>query len=139
MYNDILVPTDGSEGAEKAAEHAVELAEKFDAELHFINIVDIRAASSGDMWVNVLGQLEEAGKDAVDELEEKTDLDAHTEVLKGNPSSEIVSYAEENGVDLIVMGTQGRTGLDRILVGSTAEKVVRTSPVPVMTVRSERE
>jgi nucleotide-binding universal stress UspA family protein len=58
-------------------------------------------------------------------------------LLEGHPSSEIIDFAENNDIDLIVMGTLGKTGLDRFLMGSVAEKVVRNSKVPVMVVRSE--
>jgi nucleotide-binding universal stress UspA family protein len=137
MYNRILLPTDGSEGAKRAVEHALELAEKFDAELHVLNVVDVRSKSTADMWTDVLGELEDAGKEIAEEIVEEADergIDAKPEVIKGVPSREIVSHAEEDDVDLIVMGTHGRTGLDRVLVGSVAEKVVRTANVPVMTV-----
>ena len=137
MYNRILLPTDGSEGADKAVEHALSLAEKYDAELHVLNVVDVRSQSTTDMWTNVIGELEEAGEelteDIVEEAEERG-IDAKPEVIKGIPSREIVSHADEDDIDLIVMGTHGRTGLNRVLVGSVAEKVVRTADMPVMTV-----
>ena len=138
MYDRILFPTDGSKGAEKAVEHALSLAEKYDAELYVLNVVDIRSQSTADVWNNVLGELEEAGREITEEIVESAkdeSIEVNSEVIKGIPSKEIVSYAEENDVDLIVMGTHGRTGLDRVLMGSVAEKVVRTADSPVMTVR----
>jgi nucleotide-binding universal stress UspA family protein len=60
-----------------------------------------------------------------------------TQVVEGNPSEEILAYATEHGIDLITMGTHGRSGLDRVVMGSVAERVVRRSSVPVLTVRGE--
>jgi nucleotide-binding universal stress UspA family protein len=136
MYDRILLPTDGSEGAEKAVEHALSLAEKYDAEILFLNVVDVRAQNTMDMWADVLGHMEESGKELTRDMVDRADengVEADAEVVRGVPSREIVSRTEDD-VDLVVMGTHGRTGLDRILVGSVAEKVVRTSEVPVMTV-----
>ena len=137
MYNKILLPTDGSEGSEAPLEHALSIAEKYDAELHVIFVADIRVDSSSDIWANVLGQLEEVGDEATDKLVEKirdSDFEVSKEVIRGIPHKEINSYAEENDIDLITVGTHGRTGMDRILLGSVTEKIVRTSEIPVLTV-----
>lgn len=141
MYNTILLPTDGSKGAEKAVEHALSLAEEYDAELHVLNVVDISSQSTTDMWTNVLGELEKKGEELTQEVVAKAEergIDASAEVINGVPSREIVNRADEEDADLMVMGTHGRTGLDRLLIGSVAEKVVRTAEVPVMTVREEK-
>lgn len=137
MYNKILVPTDGSEGAEISVEHAIEIADKFDAEVHVLYVVDIRAKTAGDVWANMIGRFHDIGEEATDEIGgmvEERGLNSVKQVLEGVPHQEINNYAEENDIDMIVMGTHGRTGLDRVLLGSTTEKVVRTSEVPVMTV-----
>lgn len=137
MYNKILVPTDGSEGAEVSVEHAIEIAEKFDAEIHVLYVVDVRAKTTGDVWANMLGRFEEIGENATDEISNKIKergLNAVKEVTEGIPHQEINRYVGENDIDLVIMGTHGRSGLDRVLLGSTTEKVVRTSEVPVMTV-----
>ncbi|TKX83377.1 universal stress protein, partial [Halorubrum sp. SS5] len=69
------------------------------------------------------------------ELAADRDVDVETAVVEGSPSREIITHAEEAGCDLVVMGTHGRGGIDRLLLGSVAEKVVRGSSVPVLTVR----
>ncbi|MEF8880207.1 MAG: universal stress protein [Candidatus Nanohaloarchaea archaeon] len=140
MYNEILVPTDGSEGSEVALEHAIEIAQKFDARVHALYIIDIRARTTGDMWASLVGQFREIGENATESIADRIKdqgLDAVREVTEGIPHKGVNNYVDENDIDLVVMGTQGRTGLDRVLVGSTTEKVIRTSEVPVMTVRKE--
>ncbi|MFB6159184.1 MAG: universal stress protein [Candidatus Nanohalobium sp.] len=140
MYDKILVPTDGSEGAEVAVEHAIDLAKKYDAELHAVYVVDVRAGSAADMWANLLSEFEEIGEEATEGIKTRAreaGVKAVAEVVRGIPHREINDYAGENSVDLIVMGTHGRSGLDRILLGSVTEKVVRTSEIPVLTVGRE--
>jgi len=139
MYNKILVPTDGSEGSEVALEHARSLAEKYDSEVHILYVADVRTHNTGDIVHNIVGELEKIGEESVKSLKKELDSDSNvvTEVIKGIPHREITDYANEKEIDLIVMGTHGRTGLDRILLGSVTEKVVRTSKVPVMTVGRE--
>jgi nucleotide-binding universal stress UspA family protein len=137
MYNKILLPTDGSEGSEAALEHALDLAGKYDAELHILFVADIRVDSPNDIWANVLGQLEEIGEEATSEIAKKVeenDIEVVKEVMRGIPYKKINSYTEENDIDLIAMGTHGRTGVDRLLIGSVTEKVIRTSEKPVLTV-----
>lgn len=140
MYDKILVPTDGSEGAEVALDHAIDIAEKYGAEIHALYVVDLRADSTSDLVSNLLGQFEEIGEKATASMKEDIEsagLEARSEVVRGIPHKEINSYVNENGIDLVVIGTHGRTGLDRVLLGSVTEKVVRTSKVPVMTVGRE--
>ncbi len=137
MYDKILLPTDGSKGSEIALEHALDLAEKYGAEIHVLFVADVRVDSTTDMWANVLGQLEEIGEDAVNEVAEKVeeaDIEVVKEVVRGVPHKEINNYAAENNLDLITMGTHGRTGVDRLLIGSVTEKIIRTSQIPVLTV-----
>ncbi|MFB6144561.1 MAG: universal stress protein [Candidatus Nanohaloarchaea archaeon] len=141
MYDKILIPTDGSEKAEVAAGHAAELAEKHDAELHALYVVDVGVESSVDAVDELMSELEEA-----EELDEKAEEalnsvkerfpDAVGSVEYGKPYREIHDYVEENDIDLVVMGTRGRKGLERILLGSVTEKVLRSSDVPVLTVRN---
>lgn len=140
MYSKILLPTDGSEGAEVAVDHALGLAEKYGAEIHILYVADIRINSTADIWVNLLGELEEIGRKATEKISDKaeeTGIESFTEVIRGIPHEEINLYSEENNIDLIVMGTHGRTGLDRILLGSVTEKIIRTSGIPVLTVGRE--
>ena len=143
MYDNILIPTDGSEGTELAMDHALDLAETYDATVHALFVVDTGYLYSGIEdspvnWDAVLSELEEDGKRAVnDAFEQAADrgIDLNRELLQSsNIHKAILEYAGENDVDLIVMGTHGRTGFDRYLLGSVTEKVVRTSKIPVLTV-----
>ncbi|MDQ2053872.1 universal stress protein [Halobellus sp. H-GB7] len=140
MYDKILVPTDGSAATEGAVEHAIELAKQYDATVHALYVVDTGAYSSLEMGSDiVIEALQEEGNTAVEEVEERGEeagVDVVTTVETGIAHRVIVDYVAEEGIDLVVMGTHGRTGVGRFLLGSVAEKVVRTADAPVMTVRS---
>ncbi|QCJ48069.1 universal stress protein [Haloprofundus sp. MHR1] len=139
MYDRILLPTDGSEAAEAAAPDAFELAETYGAEIHVLYVVDTRTLATVDLGAErVLTMLEEEGDAAVERLRSRAEdagLDVVTAVESGSPASIIVDYSEDHDVDLVVMATHGRRGLDRYLLGSVAERVVRGSDAPVLTVR----
>lgn len=142
MYDRILVPTDGSPEVDPVIEHAAELASVHDAELHAIYVVNDAgyAGLPTDSTIEGLGSmLSEQGEEALNRAEGRAgDATVERVLAEGSPSSEIVDYAETENCDLIVMGTHGRGGIDRLLLGSVAERVVRTSSVPVLTVRVER-
>ena len=139
----ILFPTDFSEPAKEAQKYATTLAEKFGAELHALNVVPeviLPATDSYTVWT-----LPEGGMKAQIELAEKqltTELgpewtqkrQAVCKVVVGFPVEEIMQYAKDQDVDLIVVGTHGHTGLSHLLLGSVAEKLVRMSTCPVLTV-----
>lgn len=141
MYDDILLPTDGSEGIEAAATHAGVLAERFDGTVHVLSVVDTRnrfesptSGLSTEAWERAERERADHAIDhTVDAL--PTDLPVETSVVEGIPRGEILEYIDDAGMDMVVMGTHGRTGLDHYLIGSVAEKVVRRAPVPVVTVR----
>jgi nucleotide-binding universal stress UspA family protein len=141
MYDQILVPTDGSSGVERAVEHAVSLAAIHDATVHALYVVNTASYSSMPMetsWEHVRDMLSDEGERAIErvrELADGEDVPVKTVVVDGSPSKEIVQYAEREDCDLVVMGTHGRGGIDRLLLGSVAERVVRASEVPVLTVR----
>ncbi len=139
MYDDILIPTDGSDGALKAFEHALELAEMYDSTVHLLYVVEpIHTADVGTE--QVLDAMRAEGERSLKELADRAEpngVEAVTEVRIGSPHREILEYADEEGMDLIVMGTHGRTGLSRHLLGSVTEKVVRISETPVLTVRRD--
>ncbi|WP_254537944.1 universal stress protein [Halomarina litorea] len=141
MYHDILVPTDGSDGARVAVDHALDLATTFDARLHALYVVNPMYAS--DLAVErVIDALTDVGERATDDIADRAraaGVECVTRVERGPAYRRIVEYVENNDVDLVVMGTHGRTGLDRYLLGSVTEKVVRLSPVPVLTVRMTDE
>ncbi|MGB9964328.1 universal stress protein [Halobacterium sp. CBA1126] len=143
MYDDVLLPTDGSDGTAAAAEHAAALARAYDATVHVLAVADERnrfetpsAGLAADAWAEgERERAERAAEETVAALPE--DVAVERAVVEGIPHDAIVDYVEDAAVDVVVMGTHGRTGLDHYLVGSVAEKVVRTSPAPVMTVRIE--
>jgi nucleotide-binding universal stress UspA family protein len=141
MYDRILVPTDGSPEVDTVIDHAAGLAAAHDADLHAVYVVNTAgyaglpgdgAVGGLDVMMNEQGEtaLDRAAEHAGDRLDERA-------LVEGTPSTEIVDYADEANCDLIVMGTHGRGGIDRLLLGSVAERVVRTSSVPVLTVRVE--
>ncbi|MEF8936651.1 universal stress protein [Halobacteriaceae archaeon SHR40] len=139
MYDNILLPTDGSESMDSVLDHAIELATVHDATLHALYVANTASLSDLPMessWENVSAALRKQGEDAIKTVEEKAgDLLVETTILEGSPSREIVDYAEENDIDVVVMGTHGRSGVDRLLLGSVAERVLRSSPVPVLAIR----
>ena len=143
MYEEILVPTDGSEGSKRAVEEAAELAAAFDAVLHVLYVVETRALPMDVDTGEILTELEAEGKQAIDEVVETADAAgvSTTEAVvgRGTPHRAILDYSDQHDVDLVVMGTHGRTGLNRFLLGSVTEKVVRASDVPVLTVRTSGE
>ena len=142
MYDHILVPTDGSEHSDRAVDHAKLLAEAFDATLHLFRVVDIEATagpfSAGGVDDGYVEQHTADEREALAEqqatLSESIQVEAT--VTTGNPANEILEHVRENDIDLIVMGTHGRSGLRRYLTGSVAERVLRLAPVPVLTVRA---
>ena len=137
MYETILVPTDGSEAVDDAVERALDLARQYGATIHALYVVQpVYTVDGGfDRIYDALEATGEAATRDVADRAEAAGVDAVTEVSLGSPHREILDYAAENDVDLIVMGTHGRTGLDRYLLGSVTEKVVRLADVPVLTVR----
>ena len=140
MYERILVPTDGSTATGSAIDHAVELARTHDATLHALYVVDVGAYSSLEVGAEVVADgLESEGQSAVDAVADRVadaGVDVETAVETGVVHRAIVEYVADNDIDLVVMGTHGRTGVGRFLLGSVAEKVVRTAAAPVLTVRS---
>lgn len=135
MYDDVLVPTDGSEGVEQAVTHASAIADRFDATVHTVHVIQTPDAAD-QLDESVVERLERAGREAVEAVAEQADGagDVESAVLEGVPSEEIVGYAVDQGIDVVVMSTAGRTGTEREMVGSVTEAVVRQSAVPVLTV-----
>ena len=146
MYEHVLLPTDGSEPAAAAAWHALGIAGKYDATLHAIFAID-----TGTSWLTVskdevhdalweLGQ--ETSEDVLRDVQTaavEADVELVTDVLEGPADERIVEYAGEFGIDLIVMGTHGRAGLEHRLLGSVTERVIRGTAIPVMTVTAQSE
>ena len=139
----ILFPTDFSEGSDNAVLYPIDLAKQYNATLFIIHIVYDVIQTTG--WDVPHLPLEQLDKDLTEGSERQLD-EFCTEVIHGVdkvekrtimgvPHQEIVQFAEDEKIDLVVIGTHGRTGLDRALFGSTAERVVRMAPCPVLSVR----
>jgi nucleotide-binding universal stress UspA family protein len=143
VYDEILVPTDGSAAAERAIEHAVDLAGRYDARIHAFYVVDTSAyAALEGAGTAVVDALEEQGTEAVDrviEAAEDAGVPVERVVREGSPHRNILEYIDEADIDLVVMGTHGRQGIDRYLLGSVTERVVRSAPVPVLTIRMDED
>ena len=144
MYDRILVPTDGSVGSLGVLDHALRLAEAHGATVHGLYVVNTASYASFSMetaWEGIGDMLRDEGEGALEAVRERAEaagVPVETAMLEGSPSREIVRYAEDHDCDLVVMGTHGRGGIDRLLLGSVAERVVRASEVPVLTVRVSR-
>jgi nucleotide-binding universal stress UspA family protein len=140
MYEDILLPFDGSDGAAEVLHHAAEIAHWADATIHVLFVADTTRDSVTVVDTQVVDTLVREGEDTVEEAEKTLrtlGVDYSSDVVQGNPAPTIVEYAEQYGHDLIVMPTHGREGISRFLVGSVTEKVVRLSSVPVLTARMQ--
>jgi nucleotide-binding universal stress UspA family protein len=139
----ILFPTDFSEGSSQALQYAVDLTKKYGAKLYVVHVIYDIAKATGwyvphvsmdqmykDIQEGAKKELEKFGVEALGEVKniERT-------VLTGVPHEELMNFAKKNKIDLIIMGTHGRKGIDRILFGSTAAQIVRFAPCPVLTVR----
>lgn len=139
MYDHILLPTDGSDKMTTVVDHAVSLAETHDAELHALYVVNTASLSDLPMdssWEGISQALKREGEHALSQVQERaSDVELTTQMVDGSPAREIIQYATEADCDIIVMGTHGRSGFDRLLLGSVAERVVRSSEVPVLTIR----
>jgi len=146
MYETILLPTDGSDESLRALDHAIDLAETYDAVLHALYVVDI-GYRYGDMdgatidWEPITAALRREGDRTIETVEQRADRNGVAFVGAIREARAIhraiLEYAAENEADVIVMGTHGRRGVDRWLLGSVTERIVRTADVPVLTVRGE--
>lgn len=141
MYDAILVPTDGSDGTDPAVEHGLTLAADYGATLHAVYVVDKRLylAADGDEQTELVASMEAEGEEALAAIVERAEaagVDVVTQLLEGVPYRDLLAYAEDADIDLVVMGTHGRTGPDRLAnLGSTTERVVKQASMPVLTVR----
>ena len=137
MYDRILVPTDGSDAADRALDLAGAVADAHDAELHVLYVADTNQPSLSRIQGQVVDALETEGERIVREGKERvrgSGVDVTTDVVQGGPSRTILDYVDDRGVGLVVMGTRGERDVERLLLGSVTERVVRSSPVPVLAV-----
>ena len=134
----ILVPVDFSETSEAALKYGVALARAFGSQLYLLHVPEHPGeAAEAEYPIGLFETMQTAAHDRLGHLlteEETRELHPVYKMHIGTPCEEIVSFAREREIDLIVMGTHGRTGIARVLIGSVAEKVVRKAPCPVLTV-----
>lgn len=137
MFDTVVVATDGSESVERTVTVALDLAERFDAAVHALYVVDAGEidASPQELREDLRTALETSGDAALAAVQERTDRQVVTAVRRGRPAPEVCEYAREHDADLVAAGTRGRHGEHAFLLGSVAEGLVRTCPVPVLTVR----
>jgi len=145
LFRKIMVATDGSEQVRKAVDLAIEIAQLSDAKLYAVYVVALGGyaitPTKDTEWEKaVREQLITEGKEATNYVENTgrvANIEVESIILEGSPAEELVDFAEKNDIDLIVMGTQGKTGILRFLIGSVAENVVRYSKKTVLVVRGE--
>jgi len=138
MYDNILIPTDGSKESEVAVDHGIELAKVFDAKVHALYVIETQATYilTTQLGDEEMEEYREYGEGVVSDLANRAveqGLDATGVIKTGKISEEIVEYADDNDIDLIVMGRRGRGSIEQYL-GSNSEKVVRRSEIPVTVV-----
>jgi nucleotide-binding universal stress UspA family protein len=138
-YKEILVPTDGSDYSFKAGEHAVYLAKALGAKIYILNVVDTDLAfHSGIHYSEELCEMQKSGNEATGKLKQLCDrsgIPAEEIIAKGKPADVIVFMAEKTGADCIVIGSLGMSAIERVLIGSVSDKVVRHAKCPVLVVR----
>jgi nucleotide-binding universal stress UspA family protein len=140
VYDRILFPTDGSDAAEAVLEHVLDLAVGANASLHVLNVADTNRDSVATIDGTVVDVLEEEGEKIVEAAADRArerSVAVETEVLQGDPYRTILDYADRRDIDLIAMPARSRNVLDRFLLGSVTERVVRRSDVPVLTMRPD--
>lgn len=140
----ILCPTDFSEFSDRAIRYACELAETFHADVHLLNVVqgyNAVAPGTGETFAPFTDWLPELRRQSQEQLDKlpgtewASKVQVHRAIQVGAPIDEIVKYAKEHNIDLIIQGTHGRRGIKHMLLGSVAENIVRYAPCPVLTVR----
>lgn len=148
MSEQILLPTDGERGVDRAVEYAVDLAETLDATLHALYVVDetVYTAYSGDEFVQEhegpQAALEEVGEHALDDIAgaaREADVDVERSMRYGRPEDEIVEQADEIDADHIIMGSKTKSGDYRQLLGSVSERVLKLTDRPVTVVKTPHE
>ena len=139
LFEKILVATDGSDKNKPAVEDALRIGRECGSAVHAVFVIDSSifesapgAAAAGDSWNLMQGE----AASVLGRVKEKAaGVNLETVILEGKPAAEIVKYAGEQKIDLIVIGTQGKKGIERLLLGSVAEIVVRSAPCRVLVVK----
>ncbi len=131
MFKTIMVPSDGSQFALKAEEVAISIARKFQGKLVVVHIID-------EKLINPFEVLEEEGKSILEKAAlkgEKQGVQVDQVLIVGSPTHDMSKIVEKTGADLVVIGTHGKTGLKKILLGSVAENTLKTVNIPVLLVK----
>ncbi|WP_394741924.1 universal stress protein [Natronococcus roseus] len=145
MYDRILVPTDGSEYAEDAAERAFDLAETTDAAVHVVCVVEqgplgsVRLPGDDASAADAFAERAEEFVARLAERARERGLEVETEIREGVPVRELLDYADEVDADAVVMGTRGRGGVSRMMLGSVTDGVIREGDVDVLVVGEDQE
>lgn len=140
LYHDVLIPTDGSAAAEAAVDHAIAVADAEGATVHALFVIDVRITMAADDGTrdDLSESLRQEGEKAVEAVATRaaeTGLDAKTSVSRGTPWKEVLEYADREAVDLIAIGTTGKSPREkRMGLGSVSERVVDDATVPVLVV-----
>lgn len=142
----ILVPTDFSDFADQALEYATQLAKAFQARLTVLHVIQLAPMAMGDIGAaSVVPYLEAVETEVQKQMQailnqlQQAGLQGETAISQGVPVQIIVETAKNQGIDLIVMGTHGRTGITHALIGSVADRVMRLAPCPVLVTRGTTE
>ncbi|MGV8143959.1 MAG: universal stress protein [Methanothermobacter sp.] len=131
MFNKIMVPTDGSEFALRAEDIAISIAEKFQSRIVAVHIID-------EKLIYPFEDLEEEGKKILEKTYLKADkqgVKADQVLIVGNPTHDMAKIVEKTDADMMVIGTHGKTGLTKILMGSVAENAIKTVKIPILLVK----
>lgn len=145
QLSNILMPTDFSEVSLVSVKYARSLAEQYEATLHCIHVVDEsyqywaglgpEGVPAGPSYEDLIRQSREYMREFIDRQLSGMSVPVVTDILAGRPFMEIIRYAREKSIDMIVIATHGRSAIQQVLLGGTTEKVVRKAPCPVLTVR----
>lgn len=138
MYDDVLLPVAPDSDASRAVPHAAHIGERDGATVHVLSVADtVVETLTGPEVGSLADRIESAASDRVHEVEAELDergIETRAHVVRGRPEEVIVDVVEGEGIDIVVMPSHTRTGVQHFLLGSVAERVVRGSPVPVTTV-----
>ena len=139
IYENIVIATDGSEKNMSAVIEGLMIARVSGAKLQVVYVIDTKPLTSGvieESYAGMYGLLQKDGEQALLNVKELAgDLDVETVLISGKPATEITRFVKEHGTDLLVIGTQGKTGLGKLILGSVAESIIRTAPCSVLVVR----
>jgi nucleotide-binding universal stress UspA family protein len=142
----ILIATDGSETANEAADFGIEMVGCSGAKIYALYVIDTtpyRSVPLDQIWSKeTLDEFERVGHEAtsyVEQIGKAVGVEVESRVLRGHPAEKIVNFAEDNNIDMIIVGSLGKGGYERVLLGSISEKIVRHAKVPVLVVRERHK